>query len=310
MDVRARPVAPATQLPHCGCRQSTPQWRIRQFCTHPRPADEREAQGAADNARHNPCFSLRVPCHVGRSWFGAHRTPLWGRARPLPALNRVGVTAAAPAPHAGGAPHSSFFLQLYAEGRKAPWDIGEAQPALVAACDAGLLGPVGSKVLDVGCGPGDNAIFLASRGYHVTAVDLSADIVVEAARRAEAAGPFSGSVTFSQGDVFAHGFAPGTFTTLLDSAVFHCIGDDDAQTRYIASISTAIASGGRLLMLAFSDKNQDPWQGPRRISREHARAMWEGSGFWTVGEFVDTEFKDHMSERGPRYAIRMTATRL
>jgi 2-polyprenyl-3-methyl-5-hydroxy-6-metoxy-1,4-benzoquinol methylase len=46
----------------------------------------------------------------------------------------------------------------------------------------------GKRVLDVGCGNGDNAILLASRGANVVAIDLSPESVALAARRAEASG--------------------------------------------------------------------------------------------------------------------------
>ncbi len=52
-----------------------------------------------------------------------------------------------------------------------------------------LLGPLaGHRVLDVGCGMGDNAILLALAGAEVTAVDVSPRSIEVAARRARASG--------------------------------------------------------------------------------------------------------------------------
>ena len=126
----------------------------------------------------------------------------------------------------GAAPPASFFRDvIYKEMPRVPWDIGTHQPALepVAALFAG-------HVLDVGTGLGDNARWLASLASvsRVTAVDLAPTAVEEAARRGTAAG----KVEFTEGDVFAplgFGGAPEAYDALLDSAVFHCIGDDDQR---------------------------------------------------------------------------------
>ena len=55
-----------------------------------------------------------------------------------------------------------------------PWDIGEPQPAVVALEEGRL---VVDDVLDVGCGPGDNALYLAERGHRVTACDAAPSAV-------------------------------------------------------------------------------------------------------------------------------------
>jgi 2-polyprenyl-3-methyl-5-hydroxy-6-metoxy-1,4-benzoquinol methylase len=60
-----------------------------------------------------------------------------------------------------------------------PWDVGRPQPAFVELVRAGELGK--HKVLDVGCGTGENALYLASNGFSVSGVDLS-DRAIAAAR--------------------------------------------------------------------------------------------------------------------------------
>lgn len=62
-----------------------------------------------------------------------------------------------------------------------PWDIGGPQPVLVNLEEEGR---VYGDVLDIGCGPGDNAIHLAKRGYHVTGLDIAPTAVDMARSRA------------------------------------------------------------------------------------------------------------------------------
>ena len=86
------------------------------------------------------------------------------------------------------------FEQLYQGksplGPRMPWDIGAAQPAIVALEDAGEFT---GEVADLGCGLGDNAIFLASRGHHVTGLDGAPSAIEEARARAAAAASRSAS---------------------------------------------------------------------------------------------------------------------
>ena len=53
----------------------------------------------------------------------------------------------------------------------APWDIGRPQPAFVRLADEGRLT---GRLLDAGCGTGENALLAASRGADVTGIDVGA----------------------------------------------------------------------------------------------------------------------------------------
>src|SRR5690349_23309462 len=64
-------------------------------------------------------------------------------------------------------------------GGSTPWDSGKPDSNLVEAVQAGLVKP--GRTLEVGCGTGTNALFLAQHGFDVLGVDISA-LAIEKAR--------------------------------------------------------------------------------------------------------------------------------
>jgi SAM-dependent methyltransferase len=145
-----------------------------------------------------------------------------------------------------------------------PWDVHQAQPRLM---ELEALGGISGEVLDIGCGLGDNAIYLASRGYSVTGLDGSPAAIEEARRRAATAGvlsPTAGSagVTFDVADATDLSGYEGRFDTVVDSALYHCLEDDGRQA-YLAGLYRATRPGARLHLSCFSDGNVNGLIAPR-----------------------------------------------
>jgi SAM-dependent methyltransferase len=129
-----------------------------------------------------------------------------------------------------------------------PWDIRQAQPRLM---ELEALGGISGQVLDIGCGLGDNAIFLASRGHSVTGLDGSAAALEQARSRAAAAGV---TVTFAVADATNLTGYDGRFDTVIDSALYHCL-DDEGRMAYAAGLHRATRPGARWHLYCFSDGN-------------------------------------------------------
>ncbi|MEY9211720.1 class I SAM-dependent methyltransferase [Thermobifida halotolerans] len=155
--------------------------------------------------------------------------------------------------------------------RSVPWDIGEAQPAVV---DLERRGRFRGAVLDVGCGLGDNAVFLSARGYRVTAVDAASTAVEQARQRARGA-----DVEFAVADATRLDDYAGRFDTVLDSALYHTM-DQATRERYVAELYRVTRPGARLNMLCFADV-PGGMPAPLAVSRENVRTTLARAG-WSV----------------------------
>lgn len=129
-----------------------------------------------------------------------------------------------------------------------PWDVGQAQPRLM---ELEALGAIRGEVLDAGCGLGDNAIYLARRGYSVTGVDASPSAIEQARARAGAAGL---PVRFDVADATELAGYGDQFDTVIDSALYHCL-EIDGRRAYAAALHRATRPGARWFLYCFSGDN-------------------------------------------------------
>lgn len=164
-----------------------------------------------------------------------------------------------------------------------PWDIGGPQPAIVALADAGAFR---SPVLDAGCGTGENALFLATRGFEVVGVDHARTAIDQAQAKAAARGVHG--VTFAVGDAFELHRLDRRFATAIDSGLYHTFEPDAQVPAYLASLRAALEPGGTLHLMCFSDREPAGW-GPRRIARAELEA--EFALGWRIDSIEPSQFK-------------------
>lgn len=204
----------------------------------------------------------------------------------LPGMKRPGGAAGGHAADAsdepGGGGASEVFERQYAGGN-APWDINEPQPEIVALEDAGTFGP---RVLDVGCGTGQTALFLASLGHDVVGVDAAPSAIEEAKRRATERGL---DVCFRAADVLE--VLPdlvGRFHSVTDVGFFHALSDEQ-RADFASKLAEKLAPGGVYAMLCFSERVPGAW-GPRRVSAADIREVFAGEE-WRVREIRAAELR-------------------
>ncbi len=162
----------------------------------------------------------------------------------------------------------------YADG-PAPWEIGRPQPAILRLADEGAFA---GAVLDAGCGTGENALQVASLGFHVLGVDVAETALSIAREKATARGI---DADFVVADALHLDRLGRVFETVLDCGLFHTFFDSDERRDYVAALASVISRGGNLYVLCFSDAGPER-SGPHPVSQEDLRAAFERTGGWSV----------------------------
>ncbi len=132
-----------------------------------------------------------------------------------------------------------------------PWNIENPPAALVDLVERGDILPC--KAVDLGCGAGNYAIWLAGRGFEVTGFDVSPTAITIATKKAAQKGvgcrfviaDLLGDLQEIRGETF--GFA-------YDWELLHHIFPEDRE-RYIRNVSTLLEPGGKYFSVCFSEKD-------------------------------------------------------
>lgn len=122
------------------------------------------------------------------------------------------------------------------------WHLDQPNSELVSLIATGIV-PHGAS-LDLGCGAGVEAIYLASQGFAAHGLDLS-PAAVRIARRA--AQENDTHVEFQCASVLALPFRAGLFTLITDRGVMHHIPEED-RPRYAVEVARVAKPGGFFLL--------------------------------------------------------------
>jgi SAM-dependent methyltransferase len=170
---------------------------------------------------------------------------------------------------------SLLYELLYGVGFL-PWDTGDVPVELRSLAEGDVALPPG-RALDLGCGTGTHAVYLASHGWHVTAVDN----VERALRRARSrAAAQSVTVNWVNADVagLAQLGLEAGFALVFDRGCYHGLSEHQRDA-YAAAVTDLAARGATLLIWAMPSSGK-PWEPAGADTSEICARFgdWELSG--------------------------------
>ena len=168
-----------------------------------------------------------------------------------------------------------------------PWNKEDPPAMLVELVETGTVEPC--DAIDLGCGAGNYAVWLASRGFCVTGVDVSANAIAMATRLAEARRV---SCRFVQADLTSAvpDDVPAAFDFAYDWEVLHHVFPDD-RARYAANVRRLLRPGGRYLSVCFSEADAPAFGGEGKWVRTPLGTLLYLSSEREIAELFEPVFR-------------------
>lgn len=199
----------------------------------------------------------------------------------------------------GGRLALSFYRFTYRHGTPR-WDSSEPHPELKEL----VAGRPRGRALDLGCGTGTDAIYLAQQGWDVVGVDFVPEAIETAQLRALAAGS---SPRFVVGDVtrLREGGVDGPFDLILDTGCYHGIAAS-LRGAYATEVGSVAAPGADFYVAGISDPPLT-WRllGSRGVDAEDLRRQF-GADF-EFAEVTQTGSRGRMAHFALYHLVRRQA---
>jgi SAM-dependent methyltransferase len=137
-----------------------------------------------------------------------------------------------------------IFYDLWYRFGTPPW-VGQARSELVRLVESGDLLP--GRAIDLGCGEGDNAIFLAQHGFQVTAGDFSPAAIAKAKAKARESAT---DVDFVIDDLTRLTRVGDHFDVLVEYGTFDDLSNKD-RAAYVDQVRSLAKPGAKFLLWCF-----------------------------------------------------------
>jgi SAM-dependent methyltransferase len=170
---------------------------------------------------------------------------------------------------------------------KLPWFSAKPYPWIVETAHRGCWHG-GTRVLDVGCGAGSNALYLARQGFHVSGIDVAEDAIAVARGRAHRAGL---EIDFQVADALRLPFPEGHFGGAIDIGCFHTL-PPRLRRAYAKELARVLRPRRSLAMSWIAREHRGTTGPPHRPSLEEVAEALEDEFL-----FLRTEYRASYSGR-------------
>ena len=150
-----------------------------------------------------------------------------------------------------------------------PWDTGEPDEYLVEFLRSSSVER--GRALDVGCGTGTNALWLAGQGFSVLAIDISSAAIERARGKARTT---VRDCHFAAVDFLRDTLSDGPFDLVFDRGCFHVFDKAEDRACFAERVALLLKRDGRWLSLIGSTEGPERDSGPpRRSARDVISAI-------------------------------------
>jgi SAM-dependent methyltransferase len=150
------------------------------------------------------------------------------------------------------------------ESGDTPWDIGKPDFNLIQTVTTVAIEPC--KALDIGCGTGDNSIWLSQKTFQVIGIDTSEIAIQKAIEKASKANVKS---TFFMIDFLTNKIEGAPFGFAFDRGCFHSFNSDEERKSFAENVAAHLKKDGLWLSLVGNADEQRHGPGPpQRTARD------------------------------------------
>ncbi len=154
------------------------------------------------------------------------------------------------------------FEDIYSKPLNAPWSFEEIPKEIKELASKKIIRE-GMKILEIGCGEGHQAIYLAKKGLKVRAIDYSKNAInfaIENAKKEDV------SIDFSTNSYKRLESIKERFDFIFDWRFLHEITNEQKRSEYLSEVSRLLKNNGKYLSVSFTGDSDFMGNGKLRIS--------------------------------------------